>query len=82
MIVLIDNHDENKIVNELVDLYFPMDSWNHIVRESIISTIKNMGNEETEEDHEKLVNMIYDLEDNAEEEILPILEEFGFEMEE
>ena len=41
-----------------------------------------MGNQETAEEHASLVESIYDLEDGAAEDILPILEEYGFDMEE
>lgn len=82
MIVLIDNHDANTLINKLVELYYGFDTWNYIVRETIISTIEHMGNTETETDHRKLVNCIYDLEDGAADEILPLLEEYGFMMEE
>jgi len=82
MICLIDNHDETQLINKLVELHYDFDSWNHIVKECIITTIKHMGNQETEEDHEKLVNYLYDLDGDAIEEIEPILAEYGFTMEE
>lgn len=82
MIVLIDNHDANQLVTKLVELHYDFDSWNHIVKERIISIINHMGNTETDEEHEQLVNSIYDLEDGAADEILPLLEEYGFMMEE
>jgi len=82
MIVLNDNHDANTLINKLVELYYGFDTWNHVVKETIINTIEHMGNTETDADHKKLVGCIYDLEDGAADEILPLLEEYGFMMEE
>ena len=82
MIVLIDNYDETQIVNKLVELAYGFDSWNHMVKETIINIIEHMGNEETAEDHEKLVNCIYDLEGEAGYEVTAILEEYGFDLQE
>ena len=81
MIVLIDNHDETQIINKLVELHYGF-TWNDTVKEGIIGIIEEMGNQETAEDHASLVESIYDLEDGAAEDILPILEEYGFDMEE
>ena len=81
MIVLIDNHDETQIVNKLAELHYGF-TWNDTVKEAIIGTIKSMGNQETAEEHVSLVESIYDLEDGAAEDILPILAEYGFDMEE
>ena len=80
MIVFIDNYDAQKLMNKLVELHYGF-TWNDTVKEAIIGVISNIGETETPEEHKKLESMIYDLEEDAAEDILPILEEYGFNIE-
>lgn len=80
MIVLIDNYDAEKMITEIENVNYDINSWNHNVKTTIMDIIEHMGCEETEDDHFNLLNCIYDLEDGADKDILPILEKYGFIM--
>lgn len=80
MIILIDNHDELKLVNRLNDLKVDALSFNQTVMNSLIRIVEKMGNMETAEEHEKIMNCLFNFEDGLCEDVLSILKEFGFKM--
>lgn len=80
MMILIDNHDELKLVNRLCDLKVDALSFNQTVMNSLIRIVEKMGNMETQTDHEKIMNCLFNFEDGLCEDVLSILGDFGFKM--
>lgn len=81
MICFIDEYDAQQLISKLVDLDYDFDSWNHIVRETIISTIDHMGEIATIAESKKITALLDDMEDDADQEVYSILKEYGFEEE-
>lgn len=80
MMILIDNHEELKLVNRLCELKVDPLSFNQTVMNALIKIIEKMGNMETQTDHEKIINCVYDFEDGLCDDVLIILGDFGFKM--
>lgn len=80
MIMLIDNHDELKLVNRLRELKVDPLSFNQTVMNTLIKIIEKMGNMETQAEHEKIMNCVYDFEDGLCDDVLIVLGDFGFKM--
>lgn len=80
MMILIDNHDELKLVNRLCDLKVDALSFNQTVMNSLIRIVEKMGNMETQAEHEKIMNCVYDFEDGLCDDVLIVLGDFGFKM--
>ena len=80
MMILIDNHDELKLVNRLRELKVDSLSFNQTVMNSLIRIVEKMGNMETRAEHEKIMNCVYDFEDGLCDDVLIVLGDFGFKM--
>lgn len=80
MMILIDNHDELKLVNRLRELKVDPLSFNQTVMNTLIKIIEKMGNMETQAEHEKIMNCVYDFEDGLCDDVLIVLGDFGFKM--
>ena len=80
MMILIDNHDELKLVNRLCELKVDPLSFNQTVMNSLIRIVEKMGNMETPAEHEKIMNCLFNFEDGLCEDVLSILRDFGFVM--
>ena len=80
MIMLIDNHDELKLVNRLCGLKVDPLSFNKTVMNTLIKIIEKMGNMETQAEHEKIMNCVYGFEDGLCDDVLIVLGDFGFNM--